>query len=1123
MTLLEYITSLQDTGLSQEEIFAKAQEFKGRTKTKEVEVNETPVEEVKTNDVVGKKDATITSSLNASKAVEKITGQSKFGTGPSPSPDPNQSFGLVGKTAKQVGGVTPIFEGVDLNPGETKTANKFDFKYEISEDKQPIFYTKPEGKEDWIDVTANKAKNPGAELGVAEELGFDVGNFNRDKALKQIDVSSDFEVGDYLNVTEDQINNVSTFNPDDIKGETKNGDFLNTKELFFKNRAQSRFTPDDEFVDDSFEDKAIKKHQKRTLNSKLTDYIVTEDLNKSKRYVEFKDQPYTGKYKEDFREDAAISKVNYDYKSDLLKSINGFDYDDFLGYMNSKGYSNDYLDAIENPNQGYGVVQTSIRQNIDSEENPDTAKSLQGELKNSIINQQRSQERYLDLYIEEQEADYLKKLYSSYIKKNPEEFKDVESVDKALLKAKNYFDNKYGKNSYGLYNYNSIKEYKDLAFPELSISKIQDQAERDQTINKIKSQENLNGDLYLAAKKASRGYMSGAEEIAFGIKGLLGIDNTYGRSVKQERDISRETEDVRYQFVTGKEAEVDGITYIKDEAGAIYDVTNKVILGTVSEDEFEKINKALDESEKTGSSFSGMGSLQEFAGVSGRMAYDVIGTSLTGGASKALGITKLASAIRIPAASVGAMSYYGASGYFGTKQNTYDQFIEAGINSSDADEMSDLAARYAAAIYSITSVLSPNSKYVDNLNKNLFGTASSSSLIRNAIRGYSKKGVSGAGFNIFNSLKRLKPTKQGAVNVVADGVFEVAQEFTQQGIEVYGLNSYLNSIAGKDVLQQDMTMQDSINLAMTSFGSGSAFANLNFRGLGPRRAEQQLQSLYQISLDLDGSKEIMNQMVAKGDVTQEQVSKVLSDVRAVNNQMSNIPSSVSSETQLESAIILQEIADLQNRKKNMDEAFHENIDIRIKAKKEDLADIVKPELEKSISRKGAKKAAAQIGVSTFEAFDSEEKIADRVKQIESEGGKTQESTGYGQAVVDKDGNKIILINDQAAAEDNNYTTDQHEVLHPFFQATFEGNPELAIRFGKSLMAEIINNPDIQGGQQMISRFSQYLNDSKYSAENTWEEVIPLVSEALSRGDIVYNEKTKGFFESLKEKYQTYLS
>ena len=1115
--LQEYTASIPDSNPNKAELI-RQWKIENKWGQQEVEeVIETPIEEVKTNGAA-ETDAAVVPTPVASES-------SSSGSGESASQEPRFfGFGMTDKEmdkARESQIKYAKYTAV-AQPGESISVDEFDYKYDINDEGKSVYSYKPKGSEEWKQHEMGST----GEYAIASEFGHS--DFNKEKFFKQKQkqeqVYKDFNIGDYLNVTEDQVNSVSKFNPDDIKGETKSGEFLNRKELFFKNRAQSRFTPDDEFVDDSFEDKAIKKHQKRTLDSKLTDYIVTEDLNKSKRHVEFKDQPYTGKYKEDFREDAAISKVNYDYKSDLLKSINGFDYDDFLGYMNSKGYSNDYLDAIENPNQGYGIVQTSIRQNIDSEENPDTAKSLQGELKNSIINQQRSQERYLDLYIEEQEADYLKKLYSSYIKKNPEEFKDVESVDKALLKAKNYFDNKYGKNSYGLYNYNSIKEYKDLAFPELSISKIQDQAERDQTINKIKSQENLNGDLYLAAKKASRGYMSGAEEIAFGIKDLLGIDNTYGRSVKQERDISRETEDVRYQFVTGKEAEVDGITYIKDEAGAIYDVTNKVILGTVSEGEFEKINKSLDESEKTGSSFSGMGSLQEFAGVSGRMAYDVIGTSLTGGASKALGITKLASAIRIPAASVGAMGYYGASGYFGTKQNTYDQFIEAGINSSDADEMSDLAARYGAAIYSITSVLSPNSKYVDNLNKNLFGTASSSSLIKNAIKGYSKKGVSGAGFNIFNSLKRLKPTKQGAVNTVADGVFEVAQEFTQQGIEVYGLNSYLNSIAGKDVLQQDMTMQDSINLAMTSFGSGSAFANLNFRGLGPRRAEQQLQSLYQISLDLDGSKEIMNQMVANGDVTQEQVSKVLSDVRAVNNQMSNIPNSVSSETQLESAIILQEIADLQNRKKNMDEAFHENIDIKIENKREALAEIVKPELEKSISRKGSKAKAAEMDVE-FLPFGSQEEIDVKKAEIIAKGGKVIEDVGYGQSLEFKEDGvtkKVILINDQVSAEDNVYTSGKHETLHPFWEQALKGNPELAIKFGKSLMLEFLNNKEISGGAKFLSKFQSYVNDSKYSAEDTWSEVIPLMSEYLSSGDIQYNPKQEAWYKNIGKKISNFL-
>jgi len=61
MTLLEYITDLQSQGLSSEEIFAKAQEFKGRTKPEEV------VEEVKTDVVADPVDAAVaTKPENAS-------------------------------------------------------------------------------------------------------------------------------------------------------------------------------------------------------------------------------------------------------------------------------------------------------------------------------------------------------------------------------------------------------------------------------------------------------------------------------------------------------------------------------------------------------------------------------------------------------------------------------------------------------------------------------------------------------------------------------------------------------------------------------------------------------------------------------------------------------------------------------------------------------------------------------------------------------------------------------------------------------------------------------------------------------------------------------------------------
>ena len=75
MTLLEYITDLQSKGLSSEEIFAKAQEFKGRTKPEEV------VEEVKTNVVADPVDAA--AATKPENASEGIFSESIYGNGQS--------------------------------------------------------------------------------------------------------------------------------------------------------------------------------------------------------------------------------------------------------------------------------------------------------------------------------------------------------------------------------------------------------------------------------------------------------------------------------------------------------------------------------------------------------------------------------------------------------------------------------------------------------------------------------------------------------------------------------------------------------------------------------------------------------------------------------------------------------------------------------------------------------------------------------------------------------------------------------------------------------------------------------------------------------------------------------
>ena len=175
---------------------------------------------------------------------------------------------------------------------------------------------------------------------------------------------------------------------------------------------------------------------------------------------------------------------------------------------------------------------------------------------------------------------------------------------------------------------------------------------------------------------------------------------------------------------------------------------------------------------------------------------------------------------------------------------------------------------------------------------------------------------------------------------------------------------------GKDVLKETYDRQDFVNTGIVSFASGSAFANLNIPGFKPSAA-QQLNNLYLLGKDTTQTQKLLNEMVAEGKATQEEAGKVMSGIRSVKNQMSRIPASVSAETKLESARLQQDIADLQAKKSRIDKVYHDSIDSQIDAKKKELAEIVKPELEKAAARKGAKKASEQLGAG-FENFSTQQ-------------------------------------------------------------------------------------------------------------------------------------------------------
>ena len=1075
--LQEYTASIPDSNPNKAELI-RQWKIENKWGQQEVEeVVETPVEEVKTNGAA-ETDAAVVPTPEASESSDSGSGELVsqeprfFGSGMT-----DKEMDQARKSQIQYEQYTAV-----AKPGESISANKFDYKYDVNDEGKSVYSYKPEGSEEWKQHEAGST----GEYAIASEFGHS--DFNKEKFFKQKQkqkqVSEDFNVGNSLNITEED----KALAPRSLEEDPSKP--FKTIEESKKNKQNEEF-------------KIAIGVSDLDIDRKIKNIVIKEAYNVENNYEEFKGLEYEGEL-EINEPGQGVRRVEEDYLLSDLKNLNtGFNVDDFLGFMNEKGYTKDYTNNYFK--DSYGSLGTY-------DLSPEDYSRLE-------INRQRDLDNYLNLYVADQTDRYNNKLYLSYIIKNKTKFKDVKSLDEAILKAKKYFKKEYGQSTFAPFDLKKFKGYRDNLFPELVTAENQAVVAGDEKRAAIKAQGTAEGLLFDSTRKGFQGLIGQAEDQALELRSLLGYDIGVARNLNSERDLLRSATDVRYGYVEGVEAEVDGITYIKDEDGNIYDTTNQTTLGSVTEEEYADISKALNTSKKRGTSFSSAGTTEQFAATGGTMMFDIASVYGLGKFTKVSKIGKLATALKMPKTSFDALTYYTASGYVSTKKDTYSQLINAGVNVDEASELSETAGRLGGILYGTTSLFAPTSQYMKAFNK----TANVNNAVNQAVRGYKKGGKSEFTKIIIDNFKKLKPTKQGAIKTAGAGGQEFVQEELQTGLETLGLNALINKKAGANILDETFTRQDFISTGILSFGAGAAFSNLNLPGFKPN-AQQQLQNLYILSKDVAGTRDLLNKMVIGGEATTEQVSDVMFQIKAVNNQMSGIPSSVSSETQLESAIILQEIADLQNRKKTIDEAFHENIDIKIENKREALAEIVKPELEKSISRKGSKAKAADMDVE-FLPFGSQEEIDVKKAEIIAKGGKVIEDVGYGQSLEFKEDGvtkKVILINDQVSAEDNVYTTGKHETLHPFWEQALKGNPELAIKFGKSLMLEFLNNKEISGGAKFLSKFQSYVNDSKYSAEDTWSEVIPLMSEYLSSGDIQYNPKQEAWYKNIGKKISNFL-
>ena len=152
------------------------------------------------------------------------------------------------------------------------------------------------------------------------------------------------------------------------------------------------------------------------------------------------------------------------------------------------------------------------------------------------------------------------------------------------------------------------------------------------------------------------------------------------------------------------------------------------------------------------------------------------------------------------------------------------------------------------------------------------------------------------------------------------------------------------------------------------------------------------------------------------------------------------------------------------------------------------------------------KLAEELGIESETVKDDDAKL-NRLRELRKEGYAIDEkdSTNYGTFLSNKDGDIKLIFNEAANTQDNVITTKAHEMLHAVVLKTVANNPGVAERLGTSLLDALktINAKQTTGEYQR--RLESYLKNPEISADDSFEEGLTLLSEAIINGDIVYKE------------------
>jgi hypothetical protein len=533
-------------------------------------------------------------------------------------------------------------------------------------------------------------------------------------------------------------------------------------------------------------------------------------------------------------------------------------------------------------------------------------------------------------------------------------------------------------------------------------------------------------------------------------------------------------------------------------------------------EEAKELIKLLEKSDKTDVAISVDDGRVAMGSVSGFLFWDIGATLLQKNIAGRAGLTKRyknflktkfkldTKTVNLVSATTNTMAYYGMSGTIDGYINTYKMARAENIPHEEAHGIAQGAAWRQGAWYAATSLFVPQSLY-NKIPRRLGGFKDKT---KAAIEAYKKGG--NKGFNNYwrKTFSDMSPTSRGIINGLYNfgsaGIGESAQELGQEFGTKKWINKYVNDTAGKRIASEDFTFDEIVNTGIYSFIAGGTAGQLGGGATINTNTKQYVENLVFLGKDSGKLESLLNKMVLNGDITNSLSENLLADTKAVTNQIFKMPTWIKDQNVLESAKIMQKIEDLNTQKKEFGNNF-KGFDNQIKDLQVDLNLLYASDLDI-----GNQKIADQIGYEYFNGNTAEvEAEISRLKALDPNAN-VDNSIGFG-AFVTANGKQYALIDTVKSAKRSFFTTGQHEGFHGLLAALVRRDPTAGGRLGSALLKELrkgINKGDIVlNNNELGIRLQQYVNDNKISDNVVLEEIMPLLSEALTRGGVSINETT----------------